>query len=70
MKSALYAHDVGLVAISAAYGLGTLFLSMLDYGRAEGKLDDAQSRMTPNKSPKTRFAAEMITTADKPTSRY
>jgi len=42
MKSALYAHDVGLVAISAAYGLGTLFLSMLDYGRAEGKLDEAQ----------------------------
>jgi hypothetical protein len=42
MKSALYAHDVGLVAISAAYGLGILFLSMLDYGRTEGKLDDAQ----------------------------
>jgi hypothetical protein len=32
MKSALYAHDAGLVAISAAYGLGTLFLSLLDYG--------------------------------------
>jgi hypothetical protein len=42
MKSALYAHDVGLVANSAAYGLGTLFLSMLDYGRAEGRLDEAQ----------------------------
>jgi hypothetical protein len=42
MKSALYAHDTGLVAISAAYGVGTLFLSMLDYGRAEGKLEDAQ----------------------------
>jgi hypothetical protein len=42
MKSALYGHDMGLLAISAAYGLGILFLSMLDYGRAEGKLDDAQ----------------------------
>jgi hypothetical protein len=34
MKSALHAHDTGLVAISAAYGLGVLFLSLLDYGRA------------------------------------
>ena len=41
MKSALHAHDTGLVAISAAYGLGTLFLSLLDYGRAGGKLDYA-----------------------------
>jgi hypothetical protein len=41
-KSALHAHDMGLVAIGAAYGLGTLFLSMLDYGRIEGKLDNAQ----------------------------
>jgi hypothetical protein len=41
MKSALHAHDAGLVAISAAYGLGTLFLSLLDYGRAGGKLDYA-----------------------------
>lgn len=41
MKSALHAHDPGLVAISAAYGLGTLFLSLLDYGREGGKLDYA-----------------------------
>jgi hypothetical protein len=41
MKSALHAHDPGLVAISAAYGLGTLFLSFLDYGRAGEKLDHA-----------------------------
>jgi hypothetical protein len=41
MKSALHAHDAGLVAISAAYGTGTLFLSLLDYGRAGGKLDRA-----------------------------
>ena len=41
MKSALHAHDAGLVAISAAYGTGTLFLSLLDYGRAGGKLDYA-----------------------------
>jgi hypothetical protein len=41
MKSALHAHDAGLVVISAAYGLGTLFLSLLDYGRAGGKLDYA-----------------------------
>ncbi|GGG66856.1 hypothetical protein [Edaphobacter dinghuensis] len=39
MKSALHIHDAGLVAISAAYALGTLFLSLLDYGRAGGKLD-------------------------------
>jgi hypothetical protein len=42
IKSALHGHDVGLVAIGAAYGLGTLFLSMLDYGRTEGRLDAAQ----------------------------
>ncbi|GGG97064.1 hypothetical protein GCM10011586_10390 [Silvibacterium dinghuense] len=41
MKSALHAHDAGLVAISAAYGTGTLFLSLLDYGRADGRLEDA-----------------------------
>lgn len=33
MKSALHAHDAGLVAISAAYGTGILFLSLLDHGR-------------------------------------
>ena len=41
MKSALHVHDAGLVAISAAYGLGTIFLSLLDYGRAGGQLDYA-----------------------------
>ena len=41
MKSALHAHDTGLVAISAAYGVGVLFLSLLDYGRAGAKLDYA-----------------------------
>lgn len=41
MKSALHAHDTGLVVISAAYGVGVLFLSLLDYGRAGGKLDYA-----------------------------
>jgi hypothetical protein len=41
MQSALHAHDAGLVAISAAYGLGTLFLSLLDYGRTGTELDDA-----------------------------
>lgn len=41
MKSALHAHDTGLVAISAAYGLGTLSLSLLDYGRTGGKPDYA-----------------------------
>lgn len=41
MKSALHAHDAGLVAISAAYGLGTLFLSLLDYGRQGVKPDYA-----------------------------
>ncbi|WP_263417484.1 hypothetical protein [Terriglobus albidus] len=41
MKSALHAHDTGLVAISSAYGLGTLSLSLLDYGRAGGKLEEA-----------------------------
>jgi len=41
IESALHAHDVGLVAIGVAYGLGTLFLSMLDYGRTEAKLDNA-----------------------------
>ena len=38
MKSALYMQDLGLVAISAAYGLGILFLSLLDYGRGGEKL--------------------------------
>ena len=42
IMSALQAHDKGLVTIGAAYGLGTLFLSMLDYGRTVGKLDAAQ----------------------------
>jgi hypothetical protein len=42
IKSALHAHDVGLVAIGGAYGMGTLFLSLLDYGRTGGKLDAAQ----------------------------
>jgi hypothetical protein len=32
MKSALHAHDAGLVTISVAYGLGTLFLSLMDDG--------------------------------------
>jgi hypothetical protein len=40
MKSALHGHDAGLVAISAAYGVGLLFLSLLDYGRVSGKSDD------------------------------
>lgn len=44
IKSALHGHDVGLVAIGAAYGLGTLFLSTLDYGRSGGTLDAAQER--------------------------
>lgn len=44
MKSALHAHDRGLVAISAAYGVGTLFLSLLDYGRSDGKLDYASDK--------------------------
>jgi hypothetical protein len=43
MKSALHAHDAGLVAISAAYGVGTLFLSLLDYGRTYGKPDYASA---------------------------
>lgn len=47
MKSALHAHDAGLVAISAAYGLGTLFLSLLDYGRAGGELDYASDASVP-----------------------
>ena len=47
MKSALHAHDAGLVAISAAYGLGTLFLSLLDYGRAVGELDYASDASVP-----------------------
>jgi len=41
MKSALHVQDPGLIAISAAYGVGTLFLSLLDYGRIDGKVDDA-----------------------------
>lgn len=47
MKSALHAHDAGLVAISAAYGVGTVFLSMMDYGRAGGKLDYASNSSEP-----------------------
>lgn len=43
MKSALHAHDAGLVAISAAYGMSTLFLSLLDHGRTGGKLDYASN---------------------------
>jgi hypothetical protein len=50
MKSALHAHDTGLVAISAAYGLGILFLSLLDYGRAGGKLDYASDASTTDQS--------------------
>lgn len=42
MKSALHIHDAGLVAISAAYGTGSLFLSLLDYRRADGELDCAE----------------------------
>jgi hypothetical protein len=43
MKSALHAHDTGLVAISTAYGIGILFLSFLDYGRQGAKLDCASN---------------------------
>jgi len=50
MKSALHAHDAGLVAISAAYGVGTLFLSLLDYGRAGGKLDYASDAQATSQS--------------------
>ena len=50
MKSALHAHDEGLVAISAAYGLGILFLSLLDYGRAGGKLDYTSDTSTASQS--------------------
>lgn len=32
MMSAVHRQDRGLIAISAAYGLGTLFLALLDYG--------------------------------------
>lgn len=41
MKSALHLHDTGLVAISAAYAVGVLFLSLLDYGRDGGTLECA-----------------------------
>lgn len=41
MKSALHANDHGLIAISTAYGVGTLFLSLLDYGRSGSRLDEA-----------------------------
>lgn len=41
MMSALHAHDAGLVAISAAYLTGTLFLSLLDSGRPDVALDCA-----------------------------
>jgi hypothetical protein len=43
MKSALHAHDLGLVAISTAYGAGTLFLSLLDHGQTGRKLEDASN---------------------------
>jgi len=46
MKSALHAHDAGLVAISSAYGVGALFLSLLDYGQSGGKLDEASNAST------------------------
>ena len=32
MRSALHAHDNGLIAISAAYITGTAFLALFDYG--------------------------------------
>lgn len=51
MKSATHAHDHGLIAISAAYGIGTLFLSLLDYGRSDGKLDYASDKPITWQSP-------------------
>ena len=39
MKSAIHAQDRGLIAISAAYGVGTLFLSLFDYGPARVEPD-------------------------------
>lgn len=45
MKSALHAQDQGLIAISAAYGVGTLFLSLLDYGRTNGKVDASEESL-------------------------
>lgn len=50
MKSALHIHDAGLVAISAAYAIGTMFLSLLDYGRTGSKLDYASNPSVANQS--------------------
>jgi len=41
MKSAIHAQDPGLIAISVAYGVGTLFLSLFDYGPARTEPDHA-----------------------------
>jgi len=50
MKSALYANDVALAAISTAYGLGILLLPLLDYGRADEKLECTFDASTIGKS--------------------
>lgn len=50
MKSALHANDVALAAISTAYGLGILFLPLLDYGRADEKLECTFDASTIGKS--------------------
>ena len=47
IKSALHVHDPGLMAISTAYGVGTAFLALLDYGGAHGKLDYSTSPSGP-----------------------
>jgi hypothetical protein len=50
MKSALHANDAELVAISAAYGLGILFLPLFDYERAGENLDCTSDASTVDKS--------------------
>jgi len=50
LKSALHANDAELVAISAAYGLGILFLPFFDYGRAGETLDCTAEASTVGKS--------------------
>lgn len=50
MKSAMHAHDRGLIAISAAYGVGTLFLSLFDYGRTREELDASLTSPTRNQA--------------------
>lgn len=52
MKSALHAHDRGLIAISAAYGVGTLFLSLFDYGTKGSRLDEASDESLTTQSTK------------------